>query len=132
MAQEKIEIDYNHFEDEYKGIISKEKNAFVVFMSNKDPQSHRPWSTDCENITGTVDQLKADANKEGVKLWICRVGNQEQWNDAGNPLKIHEVAKIKTIPTIILFQNGQVARKLEKSDIEDQDDAKKLMELIKQ
>ncbi|KRX02546.1 Thioredoxin-like fold [Pseudocohnilembus persalinus] len=116
MVSQQKEINFKDFESQFDNEIKGLKNAFVVFMASNG-EDNKPWCPCCTEALSFIEKLQSAASEAMVRLYIVRAGSKSEWEDENNPLKTLTQTKIDKIPTIILYQEGKIARRVEYDDL---------------
>ncbi|ODN84947.1 hypothetical protein L202_00792 [Cryptococcus amylolentus CBS 6039] len=94
-------------------IDSSSSPVFLIFYSNVEGGSM--WCPHCRDVQGVVKAAFTGGSKpRGV---ITYVGNYTQWKTPSHPAR--GKYGVKSVPTIIKFQNGKETGRATKADILD-------------
>jgi len=75
------------------------RNLYVLFTSDDDPETGRPWCPDCERANDAVAQVFSE--REDYTLLICRVGPRVGWKrPAEHPFRSAPL-HLTGIPTLV-------------------------------
>jgi len=72
---------------------------YVLFTSDNDPKTGKPWCPDCERVNGVVERLVA--SKTNATLLVCHVGDRPSWKDARHPFRTNPELRLTGIPTLM-------------------------------
>ncbi|KRX10602.1 Thioredoxin-like fold [Pseudocohnilembus persalinus] len=118
MEGEQREITYKEWEQEYDNKIKSAENYVVIFSGSKDAQGVN-WCSDCVEVADSMKQIQKNAQEQNIPCVLVRAGLRDEWRDPENILRTHKYTKITGgIPTVILYQKGSIARKMEYKELQ--------------
>ncbi|MQL72012.1 hypothetical protein Taro_004347 [Colocasia esculenta] len=103
---------------DFEGVFQKfkadnaQKKQFLLFLADKDPVSSLSWCPDC-NVAEPVIYQKLSAVSGDVALLRAFVGDRPTWRNPAHPWRVDPRFKLKGVPTLIRWENEEVAGRLE-------------------
>jgi len=121
-------VDYTHktFLQQFKNIVQGEK-IVVIFMSSLESNG-KYWCPDCESAKYNINNfVLPDCENKGIKTIFVDVGDRKEWRDSKHPLRNYSKFQINGVPTLALFENGKMTKKLVERSIQSEDNVKNFL-----
>ncbi|XP_051145237.1 thioredoxin-like protein Clot [Andrographis paniculata] len=98
--------------DKFTAEAPNHKANLILFLADKDPSTDRSWCPDCVRAEPVIYQ-KLEASTDNVALLRAYVGDRPTWRDPGHPWRTDSRFKLKGVPTLIRWEDGEVKGRLE-------------------
>lgn len=111
---------FSDFEREFS-LHQNDPQLLALFLASIDPSTNESWCPDCRAVFPLLNRLLSTSESAVTFLW-CYVGSREEWkNQPENPFRLHEIVKVKCVPTLIRFEEGRERERLEEGQILSED-----------
>ncbi|XP_074591963.1 thioredoxin-like protein Clot [Curcuma longa] len=116
MPLEILDAVLSDFDRVFEGFDSAQRAQpalkFLLFLADKDPSTKLSWCPDC-NVAEPVIYKKLEASNSNVVLLRAYVGDRPTWRNPSHPWRVDPRFKVKGVPTLIRWENGEVTKRLE-------------------
>eukprot|EP01018_Ginkgo_biloba_P032992 Gb_25405 [translate_table: standard] len=87
----------------------------LLFLADKDPASGISWCPDCVRAEPVIYKT-LEKTEKNVTLLRAYAGDRPTWRNPSHPWRVDERFKLKGLPTLIRWNNGAVAARLEDNE----------------
>lgn len=90
----------------------------AIFSAEKDEKGDT-WCPDCKSAAPFYPEVVERAEKKNMKVYMFYVGPRQAYKTPDHPFRTHKLIKLKSIPTLAVFDGSGFARRLEEAEILD-------------
>ncbi|KAL8204432.1 hypothetical protein R6Q57_010055 [Mikania cordata] len=98
--------------DKFKSEAPNYKSNLILFLADNEPSTNRSWCPDCVRAEPVIYK-KLESSSDDVVLLRAYVGDRPTWRNPQHPWRVHPTFKLKGVPTLILWKNGEAKGRLE-------------------
>ncbi|MFS7906128.1 putative Thioredoxin-like superfamily [Helianthus anomalus] len=103
---------FNAVFEKFKSEAPNNKNNLILFLADNEPSTNRSWCPDCVRAEPVIYK-KLESSSDDVALLRAYVGDRPTWRNPLHPWRVDSTFKLKGVPTLILWENGEVKGRLE-------------------
>ncbi|KAI7740784.1 hypothetical protein M8C21_030202 [Ambrosia artemisiifolia] len=103
---------FNAIFDRFKSEAANNKKNLILFLADNEPSTNRSWCPDCVRAEPVIFK-KLESSVDDVALLRAYVGDRPTWRNPMHPWRVDSTFKLKGVPTLILWENGEVKGRLE-------------------
>ena len=97
-------------------LIAKQGEALLLFFGAEDPATGESWCPDCVTADPVLRRTIAKTRPD-LTVYECPVGQRSDWkNRPEHPYRLHPLAKVARIPTLIRVKAGVEISRLVEAD----------------
>ncbi|PWA35028.1 thioredoxin superfamily protein [Artemisia annua] len=104
--------NFNSVFDKFKSEAQTNKANLILFLADNDPATNRSWCPDCVRAEPVILK-KLESSSDDVALLRAYAGDRPTWRNPHHPWRVDSKFKLKGVPTLILWENGEVKGRLE-------------------
>nr|XP_043610555.1 thioredoxin-like protein Clot [Erigeron canadensis] len=103
---------FNSVFEKFKNEAGNNKSNLILFLADNEPLTNRSWCPDCVRAEPVIYK-KLESSGDDVALLRAYVGDRPTWRNPSHPWRVDSNFKLKGVPTLILWKNGEVKGRLE-------------------
>ncbi|KAM0052252.1 putative Thioredoxin-like superfamily [Helianthus debilis subsp. tardiflorus] len=103
---------FNAVFEKFKSEAPNNKNNLILFLADNEPSTNRSWCPDCVRAEPVIYK-KLESSSDDVALLRAYVGDRPTWRNPLHPWRVDSTFKLKGVPTLILWEKGEVKGRLE-------------------
>lgn len=92
-----------------------EGTLLALFVGSIDPMTGQNWCGDCVAAHPFIHH--AYGNGGNKTIIVTDVGVRDVWKNPENAFRKHQKTRLRSVPTLIRFQNGNEVIRLEESQL---------------
>ncbi|GKE15177.1 thioredoxin-like protein Clot [Tanacetum coccineum] len=104
--------NFNTVFEKFKSEAANNKANLILFLADNDPSTNRSWCPDCVRAEPVILK-KLESSSDDVALLRAYAGDRPTWRNPHHPWRVDSKFKLKGVPTLILWENGEVKGRLE-------------------
>ncbi|KVI00634.1 thioredoxin-like protein Clot [Cynara cardunculus var. scolymus] len=103
---------FNTVFEKFKSEAPNNKSNLILFLADIEPSTNLSWCPDCVRAEPVIYK-KLESSPDDVALLRAYVGDRPTWRNAHHPWRMDTKFNLKGVPTLILWENGEVKGRLE-------------------
>ncbi|KAL4560988.1 hypothetical protein LXL04_033147 [Taraxacum kok-saghyz] len=103
---------FNAVFEKFKSEAPNNKSNFILFLADIEPSTNLSWCPDCVRAEPVIYK-KLESSSDDVALLRAYVGDRPTWRNPHHPLRVDSKFKLKGVPTLVVWENGEVKGRLE-------------------
>ncbi|XP_023755562.1 thioredoxin-like protein Clot [Lactuca sativa] len=103
---------FNTVFEKFKSEAPNNKSNLILFLADIEPSTNLSWCPDCVRAEPVIYK-KLESSSDDVALLRAYVGDRPTWRNPQHPWRVDSKFKLKGVPTLILWENGEVKGRLE-------------------
>lgn len=118
MTVEKVDATVADFDGHFERLFAGDdggKLKLLLFLADREPSSSLTWCPDC-NVAEPVIYDKLESLGKDVVLLRAFVGDKPTWRDPAHPWRVDPRFALKGVPTLVRWEKGAAAGRLEDDD----------------
>ncbi|CAG9325875.1 unnamed protein product [Blepharisma stoltei] len=93
----------------------REGPLLALFVGSVDPSTGENWCGDCRNAHPFIHNAYASGGEKTII--ISEVGVRDVWKNPENSFRKHQKTRLRCVPTLIRYQNGNEVIRLEEGQL---------------
>ncbi len=93
--------------------IKKRQRQVVLFTGTPD-ETGKSWCSDCNTAKPFIEQIIIPwAESNNIPFQIITVGDRPTWKNPEHVLRTDQSLKLTSVPTLILYEQGTITKRLD-------------------